>query len=173
MKLEDRLLLDGVLEKMNSLVRPKGAGEISFDTLAAISREKEGWVGSLLQALLQAVESNVEDDKAEQHLQEVAAIALKWTLHLRKNRENILGLPEAGDVVTVRVPEHRLRYLGTVTSNGQIYIAFLGKHFNAGDVEIIPQKKSAPKKSESSLDFQHAIDNQMEFLRNRVFEKKS
>jgi len=82
-------------------------------------------------------------------------------------------LPSAGDVVTVRVPEHRLRYLGTVTEDGRIYIAFLGKYFNAGDVEIIPQKNKKPTKVEPSLDFQHALDKQMVFLRNQVFEKKS
>ena len=173
MKLDERLLIDGVLERMHSLKSGKGAGEISFETLAAISREKEGWVGSLLQSLLKTVECDLEDEEAEKQLLEIAAIALNWANSLRRNRINSGNLPKAGDVVTVRVPEHRLRYLGTVTEDGQIYIAFLGKYFNAGDVEVIPQKKKEAFRSEPSLDFQHALDKQMSFLRNQVFEKKS
>ena len=173
MKLDERLLLDGILERMDSVKPTSGSGEISFETLASISRERDGWIGALLQQLLKTIESDEGSVQAENHLLELAAIALKWSQYIRKNRINSSYLPKSGDVVTVRVPEHRLRYLGTVTEDGKIYIAFLQKYFTPAEVEIIPQQKKSTPKVKHSLDFQHAISNQMEFLRNQVFEKKS
>jgi hypothetical protein len=173
MKLEERLLVDDVLKRMRSVKPTKGSGEISFDTLASISREREGWVGALLQELLHAIESDEGSIEAEKHLMDLAAVALSWAQYLRKNRLDISQLPKAGDAVVVRVPEHRLRYLGTVTEEGKIYIAFLQKLFTLADVEIIPEKKKNVNPVARSLDFQHAINNQMEFLRTKVFEEKS
>ena len=173
MNLKDRLLLDKLLEQMDNMRRPQGAGEVSFDTLAAISREREGWIGAIFQSLLRVIENSEADQGAEVHLQEVAAMALKWSSDLRQKRVAQSELPKAGQMVTVRVPEHRLRYLGKVTEDGTIYISFLDRTFTSAEVEIIPPKMAPPPAVESSLDFQHAIDNQMAFLRSRVFEKKS
>jgi hypothetical protein len=173
MNLENRLMLDKIIEKMDSLSKPKVSGEISFETLVAISREQDGWIGTLLQALLRAIEEDQQNGEPETHLHEVAAIALKWSNSLREKRANPLDLPKSGEKVTVRVPEHRLRYLGTVTDDGKIFISFLQKTFTVDEIEILRNKDETPQISEASLDFQHAIDSQMAFLRSQVFENES
>ena len=58
MNLKDRLLLDKLLEQMDNIRRPQGAGEVSFETLAAISREREGWIGAIFQSLLRVELAN-------------------------------------------------------------------------------------------------------------------
>jgi hypothetical protein len=173
MKLVDRLLFDKVAEKMGSISTQKGAGEVSYETLKAISQEREGWVGGMLQALLKVIESDSNQDRPEEHLQQVAAIALQWASQLQRHRDSESSRPSPGETVTVRVPEHRLRYLGKVDEEGQIFIEFLNRSFHASEVEIIPQRRESKSKPKASLDFQHAVDKQMAFLRSKVFLRKS
>ena len=131
-----------------------------------MSRDMEGWSGLLLRTVIDVLESS--EVSAEEQLVELAAVSLAWSRWIRQRRERDVKLPEPGEQVVVRVPNYRLRYVGTVTEDQKVFVEVLGQTYEADEVTIFPPRRARQPQAKPSLSLQQALTRQLEHLRSQI-----
>ena len=166
MELSDRRLFDTLIERIDQIEDQPECGVVAYDTLVSMSRDMEGWSGLLLRTVIDVLESS--DENGEEQLIELAAVSLAWSRWLRQRREREVKLPEAGEQVVVRVPNYRLRYVGTVTEDQKVFVEVLGQTYEAEEVTIFPPRRARQPQAKPSLSLQQALTRQLEHLRSQI-----
>ena len=161
MKWQEQQALSFVLEKMREISSHNNHGEVEQVLLQALQHTNQGWAGQVCQALLEAFAEAPEERKVEEKLLELAAILIKWSMVLERERNLRPESLEEGEEVFVVLPDKKLKFLGVVVAGQKIAIAHLDQVVSMEDVYFFRKKKPVKMTSSGSSSLQKAIAEEL------------
>ena len=164
MNWEQEAVMDNVRQCLSKIRKMDADGEVDFRLLSMLAESREGWLGQVLNSLYSAFAEDSETGKAVSFLEEAAAILIAWAADV-KHRDASRPSTQSNQVgasVLVRLPDHHSRYLGVVTTNNQIWVEILNKHYAIEEVRILSKSVKPTPQQQISESLQDAIREQLE-----------
>jgi len=169
MKRHEKKIIESVLAQMRELESHIEHGEVHFDLLKALQETSSGWAGQMAQAMLKVFSEAKHSADAERALEELASIALKWSLILQRERMKSSLELEVGDEVLVSFPERNLRYRGVVLEDRLIEIEFLDQVVSMNDVFIRKIPREEQRSQALSHQLQRTVNQELSQINKKLF----
>jgi len=161
-----RIAVENLIEyqQQKPMVGDREDGEIDFFLLSMLEQKREGWIGQLLTALMDAFSEDQQTGDTAARLEEAAAILIAWSANVReRQRQDAMAI---GRRVLIRAPGHRPRFWGEIQAGGHIWVEALGRGFQLDDVRLLATAEEDMFNSvpEPSIDFQSALNRKIRQL---------
>ena len=161
MKWQEQQALSFVLEKVREIQSHNEQGEIGVALLQGLQSTTDGWIGQVCQALLEALAQSREGREAEEKLLALAAVLIKWSMVLERERNLRPESLTEGEEVFVVLPDKKLKFLGVVVAGNKIAIEHLDQVVSMDEVHFFRKKKEQAIPSASSASLQQAIAEEL------------
>ena len=148
------------LLKNDRLTHASGNGEISMRLLEEMRTHQEGWIGRVLQALLNAFAQPASSFAAAEHLEEAAALLIAWASDVRHEAEKANSIPMTGSEILVRLPNHFPTFEAIVEGEDRAYVPLLDKTFPITDILVLPRPSPSKRREPSVGSKQNSVWHQ-------------
>ena len=170
MNWEQEAVLDNVRQCLSKIRKMDTDGEVDFRLLSMFAESREGWLGQVLNTLYLAFAEDRETGDAVSFLEEAAAILIAWAGDVKRKKVSKVSnnSNQVGASVLVRLPDHHSRYLGVVTTNNQIWVEILNKHYPLEEVRILSKSVKSTPQIHFSQSLQDTLREQIQKIAQQV-----